>query len=193
MPHIELDSPLPGILGLLKFREQTAGPLRVFSHALLRGPSSLTFAEREIIAAHVSRLNGCAFCFKSHAATAGVLLGVGLDLLEDIPLGLHKTPVSGKLRALLQIAGKVSQSGSAVSNEDVAAARAAHATDIEVHDTVLIAAAFCMFNRYVDGLSTFAPTQNEAYLEMGQRLAEHGYEPEPDAAADTRNDGATVN
>ena len=84
MPHIEIDAKLPGILGLLAFRAETAGPLNALAEALLRGPSPLSAAEREIIVAHVSRLNQCAFCFKSHAATAGALLEVGVGIIEQI-------------------------------------------------------------------------------------------------------------
>jgi hypothetical protein len=49
------------------------------------------------------------------------------------------------------------------------------ATDLEIHDTVLIAAAFCMYNRYVDGLATSAPRDPEFYIATGARLAEEGY------------------
>jgi len=175
MAHIEIAPELPGILGLFAFRAETAGPLRVLSEALLRGPSPLSAAERELIAAHVSRLNECAFCFKSHAAAAGALLGVGAGIFEQFSNGNLPQAASPKLAALLTIAGQVQRSGTAVSAEAVAAARTAGATDVEIHDTVLIAAAFCMFNRYVDGLGTWAPSPTEAYLPMGKLLADHGY------------------
>jgi alkylhydroperoxidase family enzyme len=83
--------------------------------------------------------------------------------------------VSPKLRALLRIAGAVQRSGRAVTAELVDAARAEGADDVEIHDTVLIAAAFCMFNRYVDGLGTFAPQRPEDYLPMAARTVERGY------------------
>jgi hypothetical protein len=73
------------------------------------------------------------------------------------------------------IAGKVQQNGRLVTEADVEAARREGATDREIHDTVLIAAAFSMFNRYVDGLATWAPTDAESYDEMGRRMAEQGY------------------
>jgi hypothetical protein len=85
-----------------------------------------------------------------------------------------ETPISPKLRALLDIAGKV-QKVAHVLPEDIAIAREAGASDRELHDTALIAAAFCMFNRYVDGLGTWAPQANEDYLEMGQKMAFLGY------------------
>jgi len=91
----------------------------------------------------------------------------------------ESAPVSSKLKALLNIAGKVQQGGKNVTNDDVTRARAAGATDTEIHDAVLIAAAFCMFNRYVDGLATLTPTDHAAYDQMGQRMAKQGYVQRP--------------
>jgi uncharacterized peroxidase-related enzyme len=178
MPHIDLTSAAPGIVALFEFRQEMAKPLRDLAEALLRGPSPLSSAERELIAARVSWLNDCMFCFKSHAAAAAALLGMGLELLDDVPRGLEHTPISPKLRALLRVAEKVREQGRAVSAEDVAAARAAGASDVELHDTVAIAAAFCMYNRYVDGLRAPTPPRNEDYLEMGRMLATQGYRAE---------------
>lgn len=180
MPHINITSPAPGIVGLFHFRPETAGPLCALAETLLRGPSSLTSGEREIIAAFVSRQNGCNFCFKSHAAAAAAHLECGVELTAQIE-GLGKGDIasealcSPKLRALLDIADAVVGSGKHVRPGDVAWAREAGATDVEIHDTVLIAAAFCMFNRYVDGLATLSPMEPEAYVEMGQLMAHQGY------------------
>ena len=176
MAHIKLlNEELPGIVGLLNFRPETAKPLLELAEALLRGPSPLTSGEREIIAASVSYWNGCHFCHTSHAAAAAAHLKLGVDLIDDIKAGLPQTEVSEKLRALLTIARHVQQNGKDVSEDDITKARNLGATDIEIHDTVLIAAAFCMYNRYVDGLGTWAPTSNEAYMEMGERMATVGY------------------
>ncbi len=176
MAHIKLlDEELPGIVGLLNYRPETAKPLLELAETLLRGESSLTSGEREIIAASVSYWNKCHFCHTSHAAAAAAHLKTGLGLIDDIKAGLTTTPVSEKLRALLHIAHQVQQNGKNVTEEDVADARKLGATDLEIHDTVLIAAAFCMYNRYVDGLGTWAPQPNEAYAEMGERMANVGY------------------
>jgi alkylhydroperoxidase/carboxymuconolactone decarboxylase family protein YurZ len=83
--------------------------------------------------------------------------------------------ISEKLKALLAIAGKVQQGGKSVTSDDIAQARQQGATDLEIHDTVLIAAAFCMFNRYVDGLATFAPQDPDFYRARGAYVAEKGY------------------
>lgn len=162
MPHIELDNPLPGIAGLLAHRPDTGRPLSELAEVLLRGPSELSRGERELIAAHVSELNSCKFCASSHAAFAAA------QLSED-----HEhTP---KLVALLDIATAVTDSGRSVTAELVAKAKEAGASDAAVHDTVLIAAAFCMFNRYVDGLATWAPDEPEAYAAMAERIVTDGY------------------
>lgn len=176
MAHISLpDESLPGIVGLFNFRPETAAPLQLLAETLLRGESPLTSGERELIAAHVSYLNNCHFCHTSHASAAMAHMECDLRLIDDIKQGFNEIPVSPKLRALLNIAGKVQKSGREVSEDDVAAAREAGAGDRDIHDTVLIAAAFCMFNRYVDGLGTWAPQDHEAYREMGQRMAFTGY------------------
>lgn len=176
MAHITLkNEELPGIVGLLNYRPETARPLLDLAETLLRGPSELTSGEREIIAASVSWWNQCHFCHTSHAAAAAAHLNSGLNLIDDIKAGLPNTPVSDKLRALLHIAQQVQKGGKNVTEADIAAAREQGAVDSEIHDTVLIAAAFCMFNRYVDGLGTWAPQPNEAYKEMGERMAFVGY------------------
>jgi uncharacterized peroxidase-related enzyme len=176
MAHIKLlNEELPGIVGLLNYRPETAKPLLLLAETLLRGPSTLTSGEREIIAASVSYRNDCHFCHTSHAAAAAEHLGSGLGLIDEIKAGLPNTPISSKLRALLTIAYHVQKGGKHVTDEDVAAARLEGATDQEIHDTVLIAAAFCMYNRYVDGLGTWAPQANESYKEMGERMAHVGY------------------
>jgi uncharacterized peroxidase-related enzyme len=176
MAHIALNNEqLPGIVGLLDYSPATAKPLLELANVLLRDESTLTRTEREIIAASVSYRNGCHFCHTSHAAAAVAHAGADITMIDDIKQGLITTKVSDKLRALLNIAHHVRQSGKEVTHEDIWLARENGATDKEIHDTVLIAAAFCMYNRYVDGLGTWAPTANEAYLEMGRNIAEKGY------------------
>lgn len=176
MAHITLpNEELPGIVGLFSFRPETAKPLGELADVLLRGPSSLSSAERELIAAYVSNLNDCHFCHTSHGAAAMAHMSCDVELLDDIKANFVRIPVSAKLRTLLDIAGKVQKGGKNVTEGDIEKARATGATDQEIHDTVLIAAAFCMFNRYVDGLGTWAPKENQAYKEMGERMAFVGY------------------
>ena len=177
MPHITLNSAEPGIRGLLRYRPETARPLSELTEVLLRGPSTLTRGERELIAAYVSALNGCRYCSASHSATAAAQLPGGMDLVQQVRADAASAPVSAKLKALLAIAAAVRDSGLDVTAEHIAAARAAGATDLEIHDTVLIAAAFCMMNRYVDGLGATAPEDPAVYAAGAQRLITAGYLP----------------
>ncbi|MFF5208151.1 carboxymuconolactone decarboxylase family protein [Streptosporangium sp. NPDC000396] len=155
-PHITLDTDEPGIRGLFRYRPETALPLNELSEVLLCGESTLTRGERELIAAYVSALNECRFCFFTHAAFAAMRLPEGMAVVDQVRADLDAAPVSDKMKALLAIAAAVQQGGKKVSRQQVTAAREAGATDVEIHDAVLIAAAFCMYNRYVDGLATLA-------------------------------------
>jgi uncharacterized peroxidase-related enzyme len=175
MPHIQLPEGLPGITSGFAFRPETAQPMRALAEVLLRGPSTLTSGEREMIATFVSTRNDCYFCQTSHRAAAAHHLGGDYSLVDAVRIDYQSAPVSAKLKALLAISGKVQQGGKNVTSEDVARARAEGATDLEIHDTVLIAAAFCMYNRYVDGLATFTPKDEKLYDEMGAHMANEGY------------------
>ena len=176
MPHIDLPpGHSPGISGLLMYRPETAKPLRELVEVLLRGPSTLTPAEREIIAASVSSWNDCHFCHTSHGAAACAHLGRDVSFIDEIKEGLPHEALSPKMRALLNIAQQTQRGGKNVTDDDVKKARDAGATDVEIHDTVLIAAAFCMFNRYVDGLNTWAWPEKEKFMEIGGKMAHEGY------------------
>lgn len=175
MPHIALHSAEPGIRGLLRYRPETGRPLSELAEVLLRGPSTLARGERELIASYVSALNDCRYCSSSHAACAAAQLPGGMAVVEQVRDHPDSAPVSAKLKALLAIAAAVRHSGHAVTEAHVAEAQAAGATDMEIHDTVLIAAAFCMFNRYVDGLATIAPDDPALYAAGAERLVMHGY------------------
>jgi len=174
MAHINVPEGVPGIRSLVMFRPETGKPLYDLAQALLRGDSPLSEAERELIAAYVSYLNDCMFCMKSHAAAARCLYGDQKNKVDDVLKDMQKSEVSDKLKALLHIAGKVQVLGKEVTPEDIEAAKKLGAVDREIHDTVLIAAAFCMFNRYVDGLNSFTPTDPADYEAMGERMAK-GY------------------
>jgi len=174
MPYIPLEGHLPGITGLLEYRQDSAKPIRELTQVLLRGPSALTEGERELIATVVSNGNQCRFCTAAHTAAADVLLGEN-ETSERVKQDIAQAPVSEKMKKLLTIAAMVRESGKAVTKEAIDNARAAGATDIEIHDTVLIAALFCLYNRYVDGLATVTPTDPAFYTGLGERLKNHGY------------------
>jgi uncharacterized peroxidase-related enzyme len=165
----------PGITGLLAYRPETAGPIEALADALLVDPGSLSRGERELIAAYVSGLNECTFCRNAHSAFAAAQLDAGMPLVEQVCTDPDRAPLSEKLRALLRIATAIQQSGRAVTPKLIDAARAAGATDVEVHDTVLIAATFCMLNRYVDGLGTFSPADPSLYRASVPAIVARGY------------------
>lgn len=177
MPHIDLGNDEAGIRSLFMYRPETAHPMRMLAEVLLRGSSTLTRGERELIATYVSSRNGCSYCTASHAACASAQLPEGMLLVDQVRADPQTAPVTPKLAALLRIAAAVQDSGKAVRAEDVAIARDAGATDLEIHDTVLIAAAFCMYNRYVDGLATTPRPDQAAYEAAAQVTVHNGYLP----------------
>ncbi len=175
MAHINFDNTVPGIKSLVLFRPETGKPLYELATVLLRGTSPLSEAERELIAAYVSHRNNCMFCRNSHAAAARVLYGGDESKVDEVLNHIDSATVSEQMKALLNIAGKVQISGKEVKPEDIELARSLGADDMKIHDTVLIAASFSMFNRYVDGLASFTPTDPGVYEEMGKRMFESGY------------------
>ena len=174
MAHINVPEGVPGIRSLVMFRPETGKPLYELAQVLLRGDSTLSGAERELIAAYVSKRNDTMFCMMSHAAASRALYGNAKSIVDDVLNDMQKAPISDKMKALLHIAGKVQILGKEVKEEDIAEARKYGADDRTIHDTVLIAATFSMFNRYVDGLASLTPTDPVVYEEMGKRMAK-GY------------------
>ena len=174
MPYIALPD-LPGIRGPMAFRPETAAPLNGLVDVLLRGPGTLTVGERELIATFVSAQNDCRYCQTIHGAIAAHHLGGAEDLVVAVKTDPERAAISEKLKALLVIADKTAASGKLVTPADIEKARRLGATDLEIHDTVLIAAVFCMCNRYVDGLATWAPDDPEFYRQRAALVAENGY------------------
>jgi uncharacterized peroxidase-related enzyme len=175
MSHIPLEEGVPGIRSLVMYRPDTGKPLYELAQILLRDESPLSPAERELIATYVSHKNTCKFCMSSHAAAARYLFKEDAQTVDLVLDDYQNAPISDKLKALLTIAGKVQDDARTVSDEDVAFARQFGANDRDIHDTVLIAATFCMFNRYVDGLATLTPDDKDAYAQMGERMGTLGY------------------
>lgn len=175
MPHIQLPEGLPGIRGPMAFRPETARPLSDLAQVLLHDAHSLSRGERELIATYVSFLNDCHYCQTSHGAIAAYHCQGDDELVRQVKQDFESAPVSEKLKALLAIAGAVQKGGKHVRTEQIQRAAQAGATSLEIHDTVLIAAAFCMYNRYVDGLATIAPPDLASYRERAADVAEKGY------------------
>jgi uncharacterized peroxidase-related enzyme len=175
MPHISLPPDLPGIRGAMAFRPETARPLNALVEILLQGPSTLSRGERELIATYVSSRNCTHYCHSIHGAIAAAHLGGNEALVKQVKTDFTQANISSKLKALLVIGGLMQKDGKLVTKAEVEAARREGATDLEIHDTVLIAAAFCMYNRYVDGLGTYQPEEEAFYRERGPRVARDGY------------------
>lgn len=180
MPHIQLEKHLPGVTGPLEYRKDTAEPIRNLTQLLMKGPSTLTEGEREMIASVVSHGNECKFCTAAHATLAGLLTGKPEEV-DAVLCDIESSPVSDKMKALLTIASKVQQSGKLVTEDLVSRAKAAGASDLEIHDTVLIAALFSLYNRYVDGLATNMPKEASYFQMLAERLSSQGYVRNPEA------------
>lgn len=175
MAHINLPD-LPGIRGPMAFSPSTAKPLNELAEVLLRDDdNTLSRGERELIGAYVSSLNDCFFCQNVHGALAGHYLDYDMEAIDAVKKNYQSTEISEKLKALLSIAANVQKGGKNVRKEQIEHARSLGATDKEIHDTVLIAAAFCMYNRYVDGLATWAPEDRQYYINRAPQRAEEGY------------------
>ena len=175
MPHIDLQNDFPGIRGPMAFRPETAKPLNELAEVLLRSDNSLSRGERELIAAYVSGQNDCFFCQHVHGGLAQHYLQCDTGFIDAVKNDFASADLSDKMKALLAIAGSVQKGGRNVTTQQIELAKNTGATDIEIHDTVLIAAAFCMFNRYVDGLATWAPQEREYYTSRAKQRAEEGY------------------
>lgn len=171
-----LNNELPGIRGLMEYRPETATPLNALAEILLRNDdNTLTRGERELIGTYVSYLNDCFFCQNVHGALAGHYLKCDLNEIDAIKANFLDSQLSSKMKALLSIAASVQKGGKNVSTKQIDQAKEAGAIDKEIHDTVLIAAAFCMFNRYVDGLATWSPQDRQFYVNRAPQRAEDGY------------------
>jgi len=181
MPYIALPEGFPGIRSLFMYSPDTAKPLNDLVQTLLYDPttSTLTPGERELIATYTSSLNECKYCANTHGAIARYQLDGDGDVVKGVIKDPATANISSKLKTLMNIAAKVQQSGRSVTPEDIDAARKQGATDKEIHDAVLIAATFCLFNRYVDGLGTWAPDDPAVYDAIGKQRASEGYLTKP--------------
>lgn len=175
MPYIKLPEGLPGIRGPMAFRPETAKPLNDLAEVLLRSENSLSRGERELIATYVSYLNDCFFCQNAHGGLAQHYLQCDMPFIDGVKTDMVKADVSPKLKSLLSIAASVQKGGKEVTLTQIETAKSLGVSDMEIHDTVLIAAAFCMFNRYVDGLGTWAPRDRQFYVDRAKTRAEEGY------------------
>ncbi len=170
-PYIELDQDFPGIVSLFMYDKEVASKLTAMGQTIMRRPRGLSIGERELIAAFVSKLNRCNFCYQSHAACAKEFLDP--TFVSEVCLYHTSTGISNKMRSLLHVAMDVRSLDRELLEISIGEAKVAGATDEEIHDTVLVTAFFSMCNRYVDGLgATFKESEPE---QGGISLAKYGY------------------
>jgi uncharacterized peroxidase-related enzyme len=176
MAFINLENDLPGIRGPMQYSPETGKALNELAEILLHDDNnSLSRGERELIGTFVSSENDCFYCQNVHGAMAQYYWGSDMQFIDEVKKDYQSASLSPKLKALLAIAGSVQKGGRYVTTEQVEKAKSLGATDKEIHDTVLIAAAFCMFNRYVDGLRTWAPLDRQVYVDRAPMRAGEGY------------------
>jgi uncharacterized peroxidase-related enzyme len=176
MAYIDLQNDLPGIRGPMIYRPETGSILNELAEVLLHDENNtLSRGDRELIGAFVSSENDCFFCQHVHGAMAQHYYQCNTSFIDQIKIDFKSADISEKLKSLLTIAGSVQRGGKNVTQEQIDNAKKLGATDREIHDTVLIAAAFCMFNRYVDGLNTWAPADRQVYIDRAPMRARDGY------------------
>ncbi len=176
MAYIDFKNDLPGIRGPMVYRPETGAVLNQLAEILLHDENNtLSRGDREMIGAYVSSENDCFFCQNVHGAMAQYYYQKDMPFIDAIKNDFQSAPISEKLKSLLSIAGSVQKGGKMVTQDQIDEAKKQGATDREIHDTVLIAAAFCMFNRYVDGLNTWAPLDRQVYVDRAAMRAKEGY------------------
>ncbi len=162
------------LLDVFKTFPETNRPLLEFHEALLRGPSSFTEAEREMIAAYVSGLNGCRYCHGVHTATAE-RLGVPQGAIAALLAGDPKADIPAKMRPVLELAAKLTERADGLTKSDVDAVFAAGWNGEGYYHLVATVALFNYMNRLVEGLGI---ELDQAYVDVAaQRLADRGYRP----------------
>lgn len=171
--YINTGNDLPGIVGLFRYDPGTAQIFCQLAERLLQDDHIISKGGRELIAAYVSKVNNCDFCYNSHRAISEQLNNdiIVKDVLDNNDLDC----LPESFKALLKIAEALARNVQGVTSELVQEAYKHGATEEEVHRTVQITAAFCMYNRYVDGCGTHSASSKEEYVEMAKDLVENGY------------------
>lgn len=169
LPSLPSDARL---LDVFRAYPAPAGPLLDYHEVLMRDESPLSQAERELIAAYVSGLNACDYCFGVHRTTAQAF-GIEEGLLTFLLADIETADIDERMRALLWYVGKVTKEPARVSPADAQRVLDAGWDEQALHDAVSVCALFNFMNRFVSGLGVSA---GEDYLEVsGNRLADHGY------------------
>ena len=162
------------LLDVFRMFPETNEPLLVFHETLLRGPSPFTEAERELVAAYVSGLNGCRYCHGVHMATAE-RLGIEPGAITSLLQNGHSSAIPGNMSPVLNIAKKLTMRADGVTQADADAVFAAGWSETAFYHLVAVVALFNYMNRLVEGLGI---ELNPAYAQTAaKRLADRGYRP----------------
>ncbi len=160
------------LLDVFRAFPATAAPLLDYHEALMRGDSSLTVGERELIAAYVSGLNSCTYCFGVHQVTAETF-GISEETMSALVEDVETAPVEERMRPLLRYVGKLTRTPAQVTPREAQAVLDAGWDEQALHDAVSVCGLFNLMNRLVDGLGV---TAGGDYFDLsGRRLAETGY------------------
>ncbi len=174
MPHLSYTKDFQGVAEVFLRDARRYAPLLQFIEGVMTGESALTVVEREMIATHVSKLNGCGFCLGAHKWTLAAM-DIAPGMIEAVEAGPEAAGVDEKLRALLRFATKLTRSPEDVGATDIEALLAAGWSEQSIEDAVNVIALFNYVNRLVDALGIEG---NEAtFKQIGATLAEHGYAP----------------
>jgi uncharacterized peroxidase-related enzyme len=160
----------PGLI--LKPHPESGALVMRLTEVLLRGPSTMTPAQRELIAAYTSAVNACEFCYGAHAATAEAL-GVDERWLTRLIDDVDTAPVDDKLKPILRYVRRLTRHPSSVRQQDVDAIFAAGWDEDAFYHVVAICGLFNFYNRLIDGYGV--KSTPDYRKRVGERLAEHGY------------------
>ena len=154
---------------------ENAGPLMVFMENALRGEGELTIGERELIAAYVSGLNACTFCYGSHRIYSEIF-GIPRGLVDALLSDFDNAPIDPRLRPILAYVGKLTRLPSRLTRADADAVLAQGWSEAALYEAIQVCAAFNMMNRIVEGTGvTFDyDRHDEARAELRNRR-DHSY------------------
>ncbi|TBR11813.1 MAG: peroxidase [Rugosibacter sp.] len=161
------------VMDVFKLSPELTNPILDYHEVLLRGPSPLSIAERELIAAYVSGVNNCGFCHGAHTATAEAC-GIGKGLVKEFLADINHPELSEKMRPILSYVRKLTEVPSSITVEDVAAVFNAGWNEQALHHAIHVCALFNFMNRLVEGhgIEALSPVISE---QLGRQLRDQGY------------------
>jgi uncharacterized peroxidase-related enzyme len=176
----------PDLARVFKRFPHTVAPLLEYHDRLLRDPSPLTVAERELIAAYVSGINSCTYCHGAHVVAARAF-GVDANLFEGLMADLATSAVDEKLKPLLAYVGKLTRTPAMMNDADAAPVYAAGWDEQALFDAVSVCALFNFMNRIVEGSGIKSNPLAASQAELDARMARMAGEPTDDPHSAARS------